>query len=220
MQFRSKFRRTVGVSTAALAMVVAGACSSSGGNDADTTTTVDGGVTTTVDGTTTTTEDSGVTTTTEDDGPTPTTSGGGGDYSEQDFANAITTSMSNNPEAGWETGQIACMGEGVAETIGVDGFEDADITPDDLASSDRVMRLIDPDEALAEDLAVVVEVCVGNYKDLLMNAWEAAGLNSVELQCLDDGVTPDILHDIIKVQILDDDFAENFPDLVACEGIG
>lgn len=192
-------RRRLAASVIVLALGLGGvaACSESGDDSAGgTTTTVptDGSTTTTDDDTTTTeseattTTEDDVTTTTEDDITTTTEDGPdpspGGD--EQAYVDAMVESL----ESDFDETTTLCVSEGLVAEIGVDRFESAGVSPEDIADGDPFVDL-GLDEGTAENLYDVMDDCTGGLLDVIL-----ADLDAETADCVKNAVSEEDIRQV------------------------
>ena len=160
--------RSSRLAAAALALLLVSgiaACGASGGDDAGsddkaTTTVASGGGTTTADDDE---SDDDVTTTEADDDDDGGDDDGSASGSEQDYVDALVSTFDEEEEGEvFSQDQVQCLAERWVGEIGVDRFQDAGISPADIADDDSVLDSMNLDEATARTQLRIREDLVGS----------------------------------------------------------
>lgn len=178
------------LAAAAMALLLVGglaACGASGGSDsADKATTTTAG--TAAGGSDTTAADGGGTETTKAD------DGGSATGSEKDYVDALVSTFdADEQDQVFTTDQVQCLAEKFVSAIGVKRFEDAGLSPADVAADDNVMDGMKLDEATARKMVKGFSACKINLREMFMEQFSAAGLTATQKTCLEGVLTEDAI---------------------------
>ena len=207
--------RSSRLAAAALALLLVSgiaACGASGGDDAGsddkaTTTVASGGGTTTADDDE---SDDDVTTTEADDDDDGGDDDGSASGSEQDYVDALVSTFDEEEEGEvFSQDQVQCLAERWVGEIGVDRFQDAGISPADIADDDSVLDSMNLDEATARKMVAGFEDCDINLRDLMLDQVASQGIDDDQRQCLESVFTEDAIAESFVQDIIGNDDAED-----------
>jgi hypothetical protein len=138
---------------------------------------------------------------------------------EQEFADAFAASIEDDEDGfGAEPEDAQCMGDAVMEELGVEPFEEADVTPDDIGGEDAGS----PGEVLGDEVVTDEQAdsildgwqdCVGDLSEFM--ATSASGTEEFDLDedgeaCLAEGLEEDgLARDILRASFTS---SEEVPD--------
>ena len=206
--------RSSRLAAAALALLLVSgiaACGASGGDDAGsddkaTTTVASGGGTTTADDD----ESDDDVTTTEADDNDDGDDDGSASGSEQDYVDALVSTFDEEEEGEvFSQDQVQCLAERWVGEIGVDRFQDAGISPADIADDDSVLDSMNLDEATARKMVAGFEDCDINLRDLMLDQVASQGIDDDQRQCLESVFTEDAIAESFVQDIIGNDDAED-----------
>ena len=206
--------RSSRLAAAALALLLVSgiaACGASGGDDAGsddkaTTTVASGGGTTTADDD----ESDDDVTTTEADDNDDGDDDGSASGSEQDYVDALVSTFDEEEEGEvFSQDQVQCPAERWVGEIGVDRFQDAGISPADIADDDSVLDSMNLDEATARKMVAGFEDCDINLRDLMLDQVASQGIDDDQRQCLESVFTEDAIAESFVQDIIGNDDAED-----------
>lgn len=120
-------------------------------------------------------------------------SGSGGDEDAAPYVDAIAQSFIDDPTNPWTDEQVRCMSAGIVDVVGVDGFEGAGLTPEDVADddSDVLAATIGQDEEQADALATAMVGCFDPPGALVATVLEGGAPGEVDeelMTCVGDAV--------------------------------
>ncbi len=213
---RPRFRLYAVLASVAFFTVGAASCGASGGEGAlggSTTSTTalveapeitdpDEGVTTTTDGGKEGGSGNGdeLTTTTEDDG------GGGGPADEQAYVDALVTTFSAEDAETFSLEQIECLAEEWVAGVGVDAFDAAGVTPEDIVADEGGIEDLEIDEATAGGMADALGTCGVEIRSLFYEEFIGdEELTGEQTACLDATISDDDLRQFLVDSITGED---------------
>jgi len=131
-------------------------------------------------------------------------SGGGSDLSdaEQEFADSIAIGFSRG-DGGFDLpdDELDCMAEAVIAELGIERFEDADITPEDFESDSSPGELLGDGEISDDEATAVIDEwhdCTNLSEAVAGSASADLGLDDDQVACLADELDDELL-DVILV---------------------
>ena len=200
-------RRLVTTVLALLLVASTAACGTSGGDDTAATTTKAPSTTDAPDGSDTsevspTSETEQTSTTTE---RTSTTAGGKASGSEQDYIDALVGSF--DPEEDGEDftkDEVACLANGWVRAVGVETFEKAGVSPDDIANNGEDFNDMNLSEAQANDMVDVYESCGIDVKQLMLKSFVSDAATPAQQACIKKALTDDAVRALLVDSIVND----------------
>jgi len=196
-------RRVVTTVLALLLVAATAACGTSGGDDAAATTTTRAPSTTDApDGT-----DASPTSETEQTTSTAvrssTTAGGKGSGSEQDYVDALVGSF--DPEEDGEDftrDQVTCLAQGWVKAVGVEAFQSAGVSPDDISSNNQDFNDLHLSKAQANDMVDVYDGCGIDVQQLMLKSFASDSATPKQQACLEKALTEDAIRTLLVDSIL------------------
>ncbi len=216
MSFTTPSHRLAGAAMALLLLGGAAACgtsSSDGAADGTTTTTsADADAENSTETTDLTDDSEDETTSTTEESRDPVSGG-----SREDYVDALASTFTEEDGEIYTSDQVQCMAEHFVDTIGVDGFEQAGVTPE-MAADDGVMDELEIDEPTAREMAGAFASCDVNIREIFLEQLSAGQEMTAEQRaCVEGVLTDDAIVESFVIDITGDETTEDpFDAIMPC----